>query len=378
MLTKELAEWIVGETMERLNRNINLFDGDGVVLASGDRERIGQVHEAAREAIRHNKTCLVEEKTRTRWKGTQVGINLPIVYDGVVVGAVGITGQPEDVKPFGELVKMTAELMLRQQQSELQRNWRQFVADRVTDELLEGGTAATPADINGRLRPLSFALHPPYQVATVRAARPDRGGEADARLLQSLSRRFAGMALVSQRQAGEWTILFARQTPDRVKRSLEGLSSLGADGSPGNEPFVVGVGGRVDELRLLPDSRRESQAILKLVPEEGSGIVYYEDRVWEAVIAEISPASKRKLIDSYLPHLPPKARETLDCLFRCGLNMAVAARELGIHRNTMIYRLEQVKSATGCNPQHFRDALTLQLVLWLIKQESSQPEEAPE
>ncbi|MFB9278830.1 CdaR family transcriptional regulator [Cohnella cellulosilytica] len=370
MLTKELAEMIVRETMERLNRNINIFDAEGVVLASGDSSRIGQVHEAAREAVRKNKAYEIEEGVQARWKGALAGVNLPICYDGFAVGAVGITGRPDDVKPFGELVKMTAELMLRQQQLERQRNWKQFVVDRVVDELVEGETAAKAnrTELNGRLRPVSFALHPPYQAATVQTVHPVRDGESAARLLQLLSRYLAGEALVSQRQDGEWIILFANREPDRVKSMVEGLPKIGRSV---HQALLVGVGDSVDDLRLVPDSCRESKAVLKLNSTGEGGIAYYEDRAWEAVIAEISPASKRKMIEAYRPHLPPKTGETLDCFFRCGLNVAAAASRLGIHRNTMIYRLEQIKLATGCNPQIFRHALTLQLVLWLIKQDEA-------
>lgn len=365
MLTKELAETIVQETMERLNRNINIFDADGIVLASGAPERVGQVHEAALEAIRTNKTYMVEDNQRTRRKGMQAGINLPVVYDGIIVGAVGITGHPEEVQPFGELVKMTTELMLRQQQADLEQNWKQFIVERVLDELLEGGTA-TLSELNGRLRPVAFALQPPFQVATVQALHASANGETETKLLRSFSRDFAGKALVSRRQDGQWIILFAHQTPVRVDGLLRMLLQTGLTEK---RQLVVGVGTCVRDLQSIPGSYKESQAILTLTPKKADSIVYYEDRAWEAVIAEISEATRRKMIDKYKPHLPPKAQETLDCFFQYGLHIGEAARRLGIHRNTMIYRLEQIKADTGCNPQQFRDALTLQLVLWLMKQD---------
>ncbi|UUZ85318.1 hypothetical protein LJK88_18195 [Paenibacillus sp. P26] len=100
MLTRELAEEIVRETMVRLNRNINLMDPAGIILASGDSGRVGQFHEAAAEAIRRDREPPVKDEDLRRWKGAQKGINLPIHYEGRVVGAIGITGDPQEVRAF--------------------------------------------------------------------------------------------------------------------------------------------------------------------------------------------------------------------------------------------------------------------------------------
>ena len=47
MLSIKLAEEIVAQTMLRLHHNINVISPDGVVLASGDKERIDLIHEGA-------------------------------------------------------------------------------------------------------------------------------------------------------------------------------------------------------------------------------------------------------------------------------------------------------------------------------------------
>lgn len=364
MLTKDLAETIVRETMQRLNRNINIFDADGIVLASGDAGRVGQRHEAALKAIRRNTTYLVAEGDETRWKGAAAGINLPVVYGGVVVGAIGITGRADEVQPFGELVKMTAELMMAQRQAELLHNWKQLVADRITDELLEGEVPALD-ELNGRLRPLGLTLQPPYVVATVGVS-PAADEADDTRLFHTLADRLAGQALIGRRRDSEWVILFAKRQRDRIHSLLEDVLRIGGGE---RRTLAIGVGTAAPDLRQIADSYRESKAVLKLAPERESGIFYYEERPWEAALADIPALLRRRLSEWYKPLLPPKVRETLACLFRHDLNMAAAAAALGIHRNTMIYRLERIRADTGRDPQRFQDALALQLALWLLEQE---------
>ncbi len=54
----------------------------------------------------------------TRWHAICTvcgrGINLPLRLEGEIVGVIGLTGEPENLRKYGELVCMTAEMMLEQ------------------------------------------------------------------------------------------------------------------------------------------------------------------------------------------------------------------------------------------------------------------------
>lgn len=52
MLSKDLAQTIVGRTMAILGKNINIMGTDGVILASGDSSRVGTFHEGALNAVK--------------------------------------------------------------------------------------------------------------------------------------------------------------------------------------------------------------------------------------------------------------------------------------------------------------------------------------
>ena len=56
-------------------------------------------------------------------------------------------------------------------------------------------------------------------------------------------------------------------------------------------------------------------------------------------------------------------RHTLQRLFDCQLNMKETANSLHIHRNTLLYRLENVEELTGLSPRTFDDAMILRFVL---------------
>jgi DNA-binding PucR family transcriptional regulator len=53
---------------------------------------------------------------------------------------------------------------------------------------------------------------------------------------------------------------------------------------------------------------------------------------------------------------------TIDCLFENNLNVSRTARNLYMHRNTLIYRLNKLKRITGLSVCNFADAITFIVV----------------
>jgi DNA-binding PucR family transcriptional regulator len=51
--------------------------------------------------------------------------------------------------------------------------------------------------------------------------------------------------------------------------------------------------------------------------------------------------------------------EVIFALAECGLNPSKAARELNVHRNTVIYHIGEIRKFTGLDPLDFFDMITL-------------------
>jgi len=113
-LTPKLAQIIVDRTMKILDKNINIRDKNGIIIASGNPERINTIHEIATKTIEEEKILKVTEKEAQKMKGVQPGIDLPIYFNNEVVGVVGIIGNPKELDIYAGLVKMMVELMLQQ------------------------------------------------------------------------------------------------------------------------------------------------------------------------------------------------------------------------------------------------------------------------
>ena len=83
-ISKTSAKQIVNEISKLVKQNINLMDEKGCIIASCDKDRIGQFHEGAFKII----TEKLDEYYITDELATETarkGLNLPLELDGEIV-----------------------------------------------------------------------------------------------------------------------------------------------------------------------------------------------------------------------------------------------------------------------------------------------------
>ena len=59
---------------------------------------------------------------------------------------------------------------------------------------------------------------------------------------------------------------------------------------------------------------------------------------------------------------------TIEVFFKYGLNLSEAAKELYIHRNTLIYRLDKIQKYTNYDIRNFNEAVLLKIILFIWKE----------
>ena len=95
-ISRNLAENIVKEMAEIIDRNINYININGEIIASTDEIRVGTYHEGAKIVIDENRTLIIEYDNQ--YAGTKKGINLPVKFNNKTVGVIGISGKKEEVE----------------------------------------------------------------------------------------------------------------------------------------------------------------------------------------------------------------------------------------------------------------------------------------
>lgn len=110
LLTTEQANLIVKKLMADIPYNINIMNEHGYIIASGKNHRIGERHRGAERAIKQKAMVEIFKDTSLEKRGT----NEPIILNGELLGVVGISGDPAEVRPFTKLVKSIVLLLIEE------------------------------------------------------------------------------------------------------------------------------------------------------------------------------------------------------------------------------------------------------------------------
>lgn len=77
--------------------------------------------------------------------------------------------------------------------------------------------------------------------------------------------------------------------------------------------------------------------------------------------------NKSARLDGKLPdEFDEETLATINKFFENSLNVSETSRQLYIHRNTLVYRLDKLQKSTGLD-LHFEDAITFKIALMVAK-----------
>ena len=96
-LDTKMAQDIVARTMRIIDTNINVMDARGRIIGSGDRERIGELHEGALLVLSQGRVVDIDDAVAKHLHGVRQGINFPLRLEGEIVGVIGLTGENTDI-----------------------------------------------------------------------------------------------------------------------------------------------------------------------------------------------------------------------------------------------------------------------------------------
>lgn len=183
-LNETIARQIVERTMKIIPYSVNVMDDQGRIIGSGDPSRLQQKHEGAVLAITECRVVEIDKATASHLKGVKPGINLPILFLEQVIGVIGVSGAPDEVKHYGELVKMTAELIVEQAALMSQVQWNKRHREELVLQLISGATL-NDNQLNSIAERLGLNLSEPRIAAVVKVF-PDKQTSLSLEHLQQI------------------------------------------------------------------------------------------------------------------------------------------------------------------------------------------------
>ena len=110
----QLAQNLVDHIAVELGQNVNITNHTGLIIASFNKSRIGMVHEVAEQKLKageYREFAVTEEQAR-QYRGVRCGVNVPVLYDGICYGFIGVTGDPVGAAPYARLAAKLVKAIL--------------------------------------------------------------------------------------------------------------------------------------------------------------------------------------------------------------------------------------------------------------------------
>ncbi len=134
----------------------------------------------------------------------------------------------------------------------------------------------------------------------------------------------------------------------------------------------VGFGRETADLGGLPEAFREACLALEVgrIFYGGETVLHYNSLGIGRLIYDLPEESARLYLrelfgDGSPEDLDEETRIIINAFFDNNLNISETARQLYVHRNTLVYRLEKLHQASGLDLRIFDDAVALKLALMI-------------
>ncbi len=356
ILDPALAQKFLDKTAKNLEHNINIMNDQGIIIASKDASRIGDFHEVAYGMLNGTIDSGVVRDNH-RFLGTKPGVNMFIDYKNKHEGVICVTGNPETVHIYANLLKSFMEAMLEYE--------LQMVGERRRDKaeeflyflfLEEHGDISVAAAMAVELGLIQELLRAAIIIKHDLKNNPQQVMEALLKAEGYTSQDIIAIArnndiimlkaIVGKPNEAikdcrfiieEYVKNFSRHLPEELDMSKISV-------------FVGSMQSKLDKLRTSYIHAQQ----LSLQIKEKSGLHYFNDYIVDYYRSLVTIKAYDNIFSVYNTLFTREEKkqlvETADALCKNNYNVVSSAKALFIHRNTLLFRLNKIKEVLNIDP----------------------------
>lgn len=272
-------------------------------------------------------------------------------------------GDSEDVYMVGKIASFQIQNLLVAYKERFDKD--NFIKNLLLDNLLL-------VDIYNRAKKLHIDTEVRRVVFIVETNRDKDGNE-----LEKIRSIFGGKTKDFVTAVDEKNIIVVKEVAenenyDDLNKTAEVIANLFRSDAEGE--VHVAYGTIVGEIKEVSRSYKEARMALDV------GRIFFADRdviaystlgIGRLIYQLPIPLCKmfiREIFDGKSPDdFDEETLTTINKFFENSLNVSETSRQLYIHRNTLVYRLDKLQKSTGLDLRVFEDAITFKIVLMVVK-----------
>lgn len=132
---------------------------------------------------------------------------------------------------------------------------------------------------------------------------------------------------------------------------------------------------KIQDYELLSDLYNENMYKINLGKKyKLSSMIFGQNSLlFEKIMDSLKEETKSKVLYTFSENfskLDEDMIKTIEVFFKLDLNLSEASKELYVHRNTLIYRLDKIQKYTGYDIRKFNDAALVKIAFFIWRQKN--------
>lgn len=272
-------------------------------------------------------------------------------------------GSGEDVYMVGKMVAFQIQNLMVAYKERFDKD--NFIKNLLLDNLLL-------VDIYSRSKKLHILTEVPRAVLIIES----ENGK-DNNVLELLRKHAGNNAKDFVTAVDENNVIIVKELSDgdagkEIQKTAEGILQLA---KRENMPSMrIAYGTTVSEIKEVSRSYKEAKMALdvgKIFFDDRNIVAYSELGIGRLIYQLPIPLCKMFIREIFGGKNPEDFDEetltTINKFFENSLNVSETSRQLFIHRNTLVYRLDKIQKSTGLDLRVFEDAITFRIALMVVK-----------
>ncbi|HLS20202.1 MAG TPA: sugar diacid recognition domain-containing protein [Bacillota bacterium] len=380
------AQTVIDNIKEILPFPISLSDHKGYIIGDSNSNRIGMLHTPSIEVLRKRKAISFDEEKIKQYENVLQGVAVPLNFHDETLGVLGIIGPPEEVWPHVELIKNYVEIMWQDTfQKEVkgleERSLETFVQYLIHDAHLQTIKVKQFCDLfqlNYHLNYYCIVIDIGDAIIhSLTKARPSFHINKE-RFIYQAEEIFQCVAgdICTFLNTEKIVVIKAAHNRESYYKFMQQLTKLGERFQNyfqryTTNTFKIAAGTLVETIEKVSHSYEKAEWLLRNGRNLDLNTTIYNYFNWE-ILTKLLPFQldddfyykiRVRLKNLFADELFPQLKRDFLVYCECHLNVSEAARELFLHRNTLIYRLNKIEELTSLNMRNFNHCALLYIAL---------------
>lgn len=361
----EMLQKLVDKIISDIKCNINIIDTKGIIVASGSPDRIGTFHKVGLQAAENGCRIDIKKADESLYNGVKSGINLPFYYKNDIIGVIGITGIPNEISMLTNIVKSMIEVMYEQEILKQKMYFRQNSKVFFINELMNISSTEDVTSVEEWGNKLGYDMNVRRSTILIEFTEKTKNkseylsdeimhgflkklkslkGHNKNDISTILSSNKVVVLKASHEKDGTKEKILIHKYINQITELIDTELSL---------IYNISVGSFYKDLIKIKDSLAESEfVLLQLVCDNKNNIGfineylmgYFTSRLPEGIVQHFFEDDYNRVKDH------PDLIETIIALALCNMHITICAKELFLHRNTVLFRMNKLKEILQIDP----------------------------